>query len=136
MRSLRPVSSFLLVPSMLCLAACTTTVLPPETEIDRETFVRAYVDLRLAALENGGSILPTTRDSILGAYGVEGESLVEFARVRGDDPEYMSEVWDEITARMDGDTLDVEAGGRSIGEDPPGGLGELVGDTADGAGRP
>ncbi len=109
-----------LVATILLSWGCSGTVLPPETEIDRDTFVRAYVDLRLAALETDGVITPAARDSILDAYGIDGEALVEFARLRGDDPGYMSEVWLEITQRMDGDTLDVDDDGESVDADGDG----------------
>ena len=73
-------------------------------DVDREVFVAAYVDLRLAALQNpSAEVTASTRDSILNVHGVTAEQLLEFAQVRGRDAEYMQGVWNEITARMDGE---------------------------------
>jgi hypothetical protein len=81
----------------LAMAACTPAA--PETAIDRETFVATYVDLRKAALRSPTRTLTDAqRDSVLAAHGVGEKDLVQFAEVRGADPDYMVALWSEVNA--------------------------------------
>lgn len=113
----RSLSSCLAVLTILVGTGCGDMPLPLEVDLDRETFVATYVDLRLAALETPDGRLPEPRrDSILRVHGVTAEQLLEFAEVRGRDPEYMSAVWDEVLARMDGEPVGTpDAGSDTIG---------------------
>ena len=105
--SMRRISTLAVVASILTLQGCDTVSLPVSVDLDRETFVQTYVDLRLAALSSPrGELEPARRDSILQVHDVTSEQLLEFARVHGENPAYMTDVWDEITARMDGDLPD------------------------------
>jgi hypothetical protein len=62
----------------LALASCGGDALP-ET-IERDTFVQAYANLRIAAVEtDSGRIAFTVRDSILDGFGVTEEDLMTFA---------------------------------------------------------
>lgn len=87
-------------------ATAAAVVLPgcgPEEEatIPRETFVAAYVELRVAALERDDARVPDAdRDRILAEHGVTAEDMVAFAEVRGRDPAFMRDVWAEIEERL------------------------------------
>ncbi len=84
-----------------------------EGTVGREVFIAVYVDLRATALSLG----PTdtgldVRDSILTAYGVTGEELLEFVDSHGEEVEFMSEIWSEIegllSERLEQNNLDEE----------------------------
>jgi len=64
---------------------------------ERQVFIDAYVDLRLAALEAADfRVAPERRDVILARHGTDHESLLRFADVHGPDLEYMNDVWADI----------------------------------------
>jgi hypothetical protein len=82
-------------------AACGTGVGTNRGDIDRETFVATYVDLRLAALGTPDMVVPDEqRAEILARHGVDGESLLRFADVHGRDVDYMSELWNEVDEQI------------------------------------
>jgi len=69
--------------------------------IPRETFVQAYVELRVAALRNPEQRLPLqVRQRILDRIGVTEEELLTFAEVWGEDFDYMRGVWGEVDSIM------------------------------------
>lgn len=76
------------------------------TAVDRETFVRAYVEIRAAALETEDAE-PTEalREEILGRYDVTARDLVEFVEAHGEDVQFMRELWDDIEVRLEVDSL-------------------------------
>lgn len=78
----------------------------PVTAVDRETFIRAYTEVRVAALENEEAI-PTEaqREAILSRFGVTKEQMVEFVEAHGADTDYMQALWNEIEQRLDVDSL-------------------------------
>lgn len=70
--------------------------------IDRETFVSAYVDLRLEALSSPDGIAPPERrDEVLRRHGVEPDDLLRFVEKHGDQPDFMREVWAEAQERIE-----------------------------------
>lgn len=84
----------------LALASCGGESLP-ET-IERDTFVQAYANLRIAAVEtDSGRIAFTVRDSILEAFGVTEEDLMIFADVHAEELEFMRDVWNDVELLMD-----------------------------------
>ncbi|MGB1658644.1 MAG: hypothetical protein ACPHO4_14990 [Longimicrobiales bacterium] len=84
----------------LALASCGGDALP-ET-IERDTFVQAYADLRIAAVEtDSGRIAFTVRDSILDGFGVTEEDLMIFADVHAEELEFMRDVWNDVELLMD-----------------------------------
>jgi hypothetical protein len=86
---------------VLVAAACSGAGEEVEGVIDRETFIATYVDLRRAALQQPTRQLPdTARDRILAAHGVTTDQLMQFADVRGADPEYMVALWTEVSQLM------------------------------------
>jgi hypothetical protein len=65
--------------------------------IDREVFIAAWVDLRVAALESDDLRLPPDRrEAILARHGIDQEALLGFADVHGRDVEFMNGVWSEV----------------------------------------
>ena len=77
----------------------------PGTEKDetiaREVFVRAYVDLRVAALTGPTlEITPEEREQILADAGITEEDLLEFVEVWGSDVQIMKETWEEVDSLM------------------------------------
>ncbi len=84
----------------LALASCGGDALP-ET-IERDTFVQAYANLRIAAVEtDSGRIAFTVRDSILDGFGVTEEDLMIFADVHAEELEFMRDVWNDVELLMD-----------------------------------
>lgn len=73
---------------------------------DRDTFVATYVDLRASTVRAEGMVLPDAqRAEILARHGVTEDQLMGFARVHGQDVEFMRAVWDEVEARMDAERV-------------------------------
>lgn len=80
-----------------------------EAAIPRETFIAAYVDLRMAALDRDDARVPDAeRDGILAEHGITPEDLVTFAEVRGRDPAFMRDVWAEIEERLNVNPAEAE----------------------------
>jgi len=77
----------------------------PDQGIDdglgKDAFIAAYVDLRLAALRNGGTIDMRLRETVLSNHGVTEDDLLAFAEAHGRDVSFMSEVWQEVERRLD-----------------------------------
>ena len=74
--------------------------------LNRETFIATYVDLRAAAVRSEDMALSDAdRAEILARHGVTEEQLTGFARLHGKDVEFMREVWDEVEARMDAERV-------------------------------
>lgn len=100
-RRLLPASAALLLVALPLATGCEEALRAPAV-IDRETFVEAYVGLRIASLERPGSELSEARrDSVLEAQGVTEEELLAFAEAHGSDVATMNEIWAEIQARLD-----------------------------------
>ena len=87
--------------TLSALSACAAP--PPGGEpIDREVFIEAYVELRLAALGSDEfTVTPERRQEILTRHGVDEERLLHFAEVHGQDAEFMNEVWAEVEQRIE-----------------------------------
>jgi hypothetical protein len=92
--------SVALVATALLAAACAEP--PPGGEpIDREVFIEAFVELRLAARESVDfTVTPEQRQEILARHGVDEERLLQFAEVHGQDTDFMNEVWSEVERRL------------------------------------
>ncbi len=68
-----------------------------EAELDRDTFVATYTELRLAAMEWESARLPEAeRNRILSERGVTEDDLREFVRVHGRNVPFMNEIWNEV----------------------------------------
>ena len=77
--------------------------------MERDVFMGAYVDLRVAALSSGTTeIEGDARDSVLAAYGVTGEELTQFVDVYGENVEFMRDLWTEIEGQL-GERLEQNA---------------------------
>ena len=67
----------------------------------REAFIGAYLDLRTTTLRSGTTDLADeVRDSILAAYDVTGQDLIDFIDTHGEDVEFMRDLWTELEVRM------------------------------------
>ncbi|MDH3270093.1 MAG: hypothetical protein OEN56_02100 [Gemmatimonadota bacterium] len=74
----------------------------PEGVIDRETFIDAYVQLRVAALDTDSQrVAGGDRDRILADLGISESDLTTFVEVRGGELEFMRDVWTEVELRLD-----------------------------------
>jgi hypothetical protein len=70
--------------------------------VDREVFIEAYVELRLAALASEDfEVAPDQRAEILARHGVDQDILLRFAEVHGRDVDFMNEVWSEVERRLE-----------------------------------
>ena len=73
----------------------------PEDTAGREAFIGAYLDLRTAALNSETTEFgDEARDSILAAYGVTGQDLLDFIDTHGEDVEFMHDLWAELEVRL------------------------------------
>ena len=72
-----------------------------EDTAGREEFIRAYLDLRTAALASGTADFgDEARDSILAAHDVTGQDLLDFIDIHGEDVEFMHDLWAELEVRL------------------------------------
>jgi len=88
----------------LSLSACRGEEQVPVVEgvIDRETFIEAYVDLRVATIEGSDLALPVEeRDSVLAEHGVSADDLTAFVEAYGRYLDYMSSLWSDVEARLE-----------------------------------
>ena len=70
--------------------------------IDRDVFVAAYVDLRVAALDTDSARLAAPdREAILARHGVSEDDLTMFAAAHAEELEFMRDVWSDVEAAMD-----------------------------------
>jgi len=95
--------SSLLPFAFLSFAACSSGgPAGGDTEvISRETFIQAYVELRVAALKSQDEELSLDdRDRILTDLGLEEEDLLHFVEARGRDVQFMRRVWEEVDSIM------------------------------------
>ena len=87
----------------LALAACggSGSVPGAADAISRDTFIQAYLELRIEGLRShGGEISIEARDLILEEVGVSEEELLAFVDYWGTDPEMMEGVWEEVDSLM------------------------------------
>ena len=90
----------LVIALIVCWSCTADAVDVADNTEGREVFMGAYVDLRVAALSSGTTVLGSVRDSILAVYGVTGEELLEFVDIHGEDVEFMRDLWAEIEGRL------------------------------------
>lgn len=91
-----------LAAASLLAVACAEPTPPGGDPIEREVFIEAYVELRLAALGADDFVVPTQeRDEILARHGIDQQRLLRFAEVHGEDVELMNEVWAEVERRLE-----------------------------------
>ena len=96
----RPRLMVFVIALIVCWSCSGNTTDVAEDTDGREVFMGAYVDLRVAALSSGTTVLGSVRDSILAVYGVTGEELLEFVDTHGEDVEFMRDLWAEIEGRL------------------------------------
>ncbi len=96
----RPRLKVFVIALIVCWSCSGNTTDVAEDTDGREVFMGAYVDLRVAALSSGTTVLGSVRDSILAVYGVTGEELLEFVDTHGEDVEFMRDLWAEIEGRL------------------------------------
>lgn len=102
MRPTSPILRLLGGGFLFLVAACSGTSEPSPEAIDREVFIAAYVDLRVAAFSSeGDTITQAQREGILDRHGVTEGDLLSFAEVHGPDVPFMRGVWNEVEARLD-----------------------------------
>ncbi len=88
------------VAALVALVSCEPSA--PEGLIDRETFVDAYVELRVAALDTDSQrVAASDRDAILDRIGITDDDLLRFVEFHGGDLEFMRDVWNDVELRLD-----------------------------------
>lgn len=93
---------FLLLASVSVAAACGGSPTDDATAIDRQTFIDAYVDLRVAALQADDFVVPIEeRDAILARHGLDADDMLRFADVHGRDVDFMNGIWAEVEQRIE-----------------------------------
>lgn len=99
-RATRRAATLVAVASLVALASCEPS--EPEDLIDRETFVDAYVELRIAALDTDSQrVAASDRDAILDRIGITDDDLLRFVEFHGGDLEFMRDVWNDVELRLD-----------------------------------
>ena len=105
--------------ALLFLSACSSGPSEDRDTISRETFMAAYIELRVAGLQDpSGEIGLAERDRILGELGLTDEDLLRFVEVRGRDGSYMEGVWREVDSLMRESRKDDDPGEGEEGEGP------------------
>ena len=85
--------------AVLACLACSGAA---EDTIDRQVFIDAWTELRIAALDTDSQrVAAADRDAILERHGVTAEDLTRFADVHATDLDFMRDVWNDIELRMD-----------------------------------
>lgn len=75
----------------------------PTEAIQRDLFITAYVELRVAALQAEGQELTLRdRDRVLARLGVEEADLLEFVEFHGKDVTFMRLLWEEVDSVLEG----------------------------------
>jgi hypothetical protein len=68
-----------------------------EDAISRESFINAYVELRVAALQAPGrEVTVQLRDGVLDGMELQESDLLDFVEVHGKDVQYMRRLWEEV----------------------------------------
>ncbi len=87
---------------LLTVPGCDDASRNERTVMPRETFIEAYVELRVAALHSADAVLTdSARAEILAGHGVSEDQLIDFVTVRGPELDFMRDLWNEIEMRMD-----------------------------------
>lgn len=88
------------VAALVALVSCEPS--EPEGLIDREAFIDAYVELRVAALDTDSQrVAASDRDAILDRIGITDDDLLRFVEFHGGDLEFMRDVWNDVELRLD-----------------------------------
>lgn len=96
-----------MIALLTALTSCRGGESPPGT-VDRDTFVDAWVALRIAAAEaSDGDLDDAERDRILAEHGVDEQDLVDFVQAHGADIGYMNELWSDVLERLEEEGVDV-----------------------------
>ena len=70
--------------------------------ISREAFAKAYIHLRMTALQaEGQEMTLSNRNQVLDSLGLEEEDLIHFVEVHGTDVQFMRNLWEEIDSILD-----------------------------------
>lgn len=94
---------------LIALTACRGGEGSPGT-VDRDTFLDAWVALRVAAAEaSDGDLDGPERDRILAEHGVDEQDLVDFVQAHGADIGYMNELWSDVLERLYEEGVDLPA---------------------------
>lgn len=76
------------------------------TLIERDVFIDAYVDLRVAALRTDSQrIAHEDRVEILSRHGITDQDLLDFADVNAGRLDFMRDVWNEVEVRLEGESM-------------------------------
>jgi hypothetical protein len=68
-----------------------------EDAIPRESFIKAYVELRVAALQAPGQeVTVQLRDGVLDGMELQESDLLDFVEVHGKDVQFMRRLWEEV----------------------------------------
>jgi hypothetical protein len=103
------VSAWVLFALVTTLGACGGRDVPPGV-IDRETFLDAWVALRLATAEaSDGELSDQERGRILTERGVDEQDLADFVQAHGADVDYMNDLWNDVLERLEDEGVDVPA---------------------------
>lgn len=87
--------------TLLAFEACGSPQQPPQGSLTRQAYIDTYVELlrAVAAAPDSAAAADSTR-AALGRRGVSEAELVDFARRRAADPQYLASVWLEIETRL------------------------------------
>ncbi len=87
--------------TLLALLSCRSSQQTPQDGLTRQAYVDTYVELlrSVAAASDSAAAADSTR-AVLGRRGVSEAELIDFARRRAADPQYLASVWLEIETRL------------------------------------
>jgi hypothetical protein len=90
-----------LIIAALLASGCSPSEPQPDPGMTTEQFIEVVVALRQAAQQTGSTEeFDARRQQLLQESAITDSMLLQFVRVRGDDVQRMTVIWDSISARL------------------------------------
>ncbi len=87
--------------TLLAFVGCGSPQQPPRGGLTRQAYIDTYVELlRAVAAASDSAAAADSTKAVLGRRGVSEAELIDFARRRAADPQYLASVWLEIETRL------------------------------------
>lgn len=100
-RSLGRVLGTVVLGTLLAFLSCGSPQQSPQGDLTRQKYIDTYVELlrAVAAAPDSAAAADSTK-AVLGRRGVSETELIDFARRRAANPQYLASVWLEIETRL------------------------------------
>lgn len=101
---------------MVAALACGRGSDDARSTISREKFIETFVALQL--IQGDSMVLDSLRAVVLEEQGVTEEEMRRFVAVRGENPEELAQIWEEVHQRLVSLVAEARAGGDTTGISP------------------